>query len=234
MPRVKLGTEYKVQLRRRLEAEGVWKKAKAFREGVRVHMMRDYPEMDRMDVSDHAWHSMAREFPPQGLDSTIDNMTLAPETCTDREQGELTPLERKEVAEKSIEAAAAGADGPVDRPTIFTVKFLQAARRYSPDGGYQKDLEADVEWVYQNLATPFVDIDVKTIPSCGAVGLLEYAKNDRPGFLEKFKVKTLSARVRFDQAGGFASGDEEGDMTIGEALHFLEDAVSVTGERAVG
>ncbi len=81
---------------------------------------------------------------------------------------------------------------------------LLKAGLVKPDRG---GIQEDVEWVYQNLNVSWHQIPVESVPSPGAVALLEQAKGNKMWFLEKYHARLLPTRAKID-AGDWSESDD--------------------------
>ena len=83
-------------------------------------------------------------------------------------------------------------------------RLLNVALTKSDRGGIQDD----TEWTYQNLNVPWIKIPVDSVPSPGAVALLEQAKADKKWFLEKYHARLLPTKSQID-AGDWEVADDD-------------------------
>jgi len=79
--------------------------------------------------------------------------------------------------------------------------------------------EVEIRWVHQNLMVSWDEIDPQSVPTGGAVALLEQAKGDFRWFFEKFYSKLMVSRT-VDETNGEGDGEDpaEVESMIGDLL----------------
>lgn len=89
----------------------------------------------------------------------------------------------------------------------------------------------EVQWAYDNYPRDLSQIDPATVPSSGAVGLLQYAKMDYAGFLEKGWFKLLPSKSELEYASRFK--DDGRDLgRVAEFMRLENGPLSPTEEAA--
>ena len=84
--------------------------------------------------------------------------------------------------------------------------------------GNEVDLDPlrDVEWVYACLAVPWSEINVNTVPSTGALGLLKASKDNSRWFFDKYHLKFMP--IRIDSDGESEPPEDEDDLDAAELI----------------
>ncbi len=88
-------------------------------------------------------------------------------------------------------------------------------------------VEREIRWVHHNLMVPYPKIEANSVPSGGAVALLDQAKGDYKWFYEKFYSKLIVNRTK-DEAE-----DETDDVDPAEVESMIDDLLTPTQMEAV-
>ena len=174
--------------RSRLEGEERWPEAGKFIKDTISCMMQDHPHWEGSRLTRSAWNAMMAAFPEEiSMDSgqvrrLRDNKEL------------IAKAEKKKGAQR--EQAANPDAGP-------RARLLRAALVKSDRGSIQDD----TEWVYQNLDVPWDKIVVDSVPSPGAVALLNEAKANKPWFFQTYHAKTLPTKAKIESDGWLEADD---------------------------
>lgn len=113
---------------------------------------------------------------------------------------------------------------PLKNPGLHTRnELLGVALSKLERGEAVGTIQQDTEWTYQNLNVAWNKIDYATVPSPGAVALLEQAKGDKKWFLEKYHARLLPTKAQID-AGEWREAD---DNQVAEMAARLRDEMLV-------
>ncbi len=170
--------------RARMREEGRLFEAELFRDEARRRLAEEHSAWDDRRCLHEAWMATFREFPSYSS-LGFQGPDLAATAATAAIAAERTDTEDREAAARS--------------------QLLKVALVSSDRGGIQDD----TEWVYQNLAVPWDQIPVETVPSPGSVALLGEAKADKKWFLEKYHAKLLPTKSKNDSDGWFEADDNQ-------------------------
>lgn len=99
-------------------------------------------------------------------------------------------------------------------------RLMKAALAEPDKGGVQQD----TEWVYQNLNVPYNKIPSESVPSPGALGLLEQAKLDKRWFLQTYHAKLLPLKSKYESDGWFESDEDDIENMVSEVKEELARA----------
>ena len=162
-----------------MEQEGCWAEAVAFRNAARKRLSSEHPAWSSERVLKAAWEATIDEFPCSPV-------------LLSQEPGSVGGSVDGSVVEESRSES-----------DVWRLRLLESALSKSDRGGIQDD----VEWVYQNLAVEWDEIEVDTVPSPGAVALLGEAKANRPWFFQTYHAKTLPTKAKIESDGWLEADD---------------------------
>lgn len=170
----------KLAVQKRLEREGRWEEASRFKEEVRKACRASGLSAD--DSVRVSWEEMERNFPPLPAEEVE---ATREEPSRDPQQARVMPPDKAVVV-------------PVGKPQAEPAKRERATFVYIPPSWGELPEKAkfddEVEWVYQNYAlaceqrpsgnTMRLSRCRTPAPSMGAVGLLEWAIDNRTSFFK--------------------------------------------------
>lgn len=91
-------------------------------------------------------------------------------------------------------------------------KVVQAGIDAQAKSPFSFSPENEIHWVHQNLMVPWDKINLESVPSGGAVALLEEAKGDFRWFYEKFYSKLIVSRTKDEGIDGEEGGTDESEV----------------------
>lgn len=176
----------------RLKETGRWDAFVRCRDEHRLAIKRDEPDLMSGELGRRA-RAAAFEDPQFAPDSEVQVRPIE-EPLAARDAG---PRTLRADSDRNYEDAERVAKR--ETPSDAILRLIEVAQQLSEPSGVQ----ADVEWVYANRKIPWDQIDPATVPSVGAIGLLEAAISDPTWFYSTYHAKLLPTKAQIDRQGWF-------------------------------
>lgn len=162
---------------------------------------------------------------PEGSARRCELMAVSLPTPTDKKIKEVAAKEAEQQAAILMEDFGEHRDEVAEDQAY---KALVKAGMDKDRGGLEgSDAKKDIDWVYRHMEVPVTVIDVKTVPSAGAVTLFRQAVGNKIWFLEKFWVRLIPTKSVVETTSGEDEEPESVDEQYDPA-HLISEVLAET------
>jgi len=198
-PLMRSGLPSKKTFRLQMQLEGKWSKAMRFRDAKRKAIAKEFPAQCYKEINHDVWIMTLQNF----WSSAFGPMP-----------SRLLPPEKRDSVPEFIGMPVEGYE---PQRMIRNMKgkegFLEAVRQSSWEPA-EATVRDDVNWVYANMLVSWDVLEVMSLPSLGAIGLLETAKDDPAWFYQNYHVKLLPTKSQLEKGDSLTDDESRIDELI--------------------